>query len=198
MTDSSMVLNTRVCGCKMTRYAKFKREWKLSVLHVRERTLHLKLVSLPALSAGGGLNESVLFDLSQGRRAAERPQRSGWGLGPVKEHGVLFQCKPENWTDQRKPAPTMTYWVIGYVCADKVSNSQRNVKKKDFPGGFKSKHSSFKAPLCSHCQADVAGAGSSGVLCVLPWLCARSSCRDGVQTVLRFGFMMRHPHQDCW
>ncbi|MEQ2167949.1 hypothetical protein GOODEAATRI_009282 [Goodea atripinnis] len=50
------------------------------------------------------------------RRAADRPQRSCWGLGPVKEHGVLFQCKPENWTDQRKPAPTMTYWVIGYVC----------------------------------------------------------------------------------
>ncbi|MEQ2202280.1 hypothetical protein XENOCAPTIV_007451 [Xenoophorus captivus] len=46
----------------------------------------------------------------------DRPQRSCWGLGPVKEHGVLFQCKPENWTDQRKPAPTMTYWVIGYVC----------------------------------------------------------------------------------
>ncbi len=50
-----------------------------------------------------------------GRRAADRPQGGGWGLGPVKEHGVLFQCKPENWTDQRKPAPTMTYWVIGYV-----------------------------------------------------------------------------------
>uniref|UniRef100_A0A3B4ZWF6 Protein inturned n=1 Tax=Stegastes partitus TaxID=144197 RepID=A0A3B4ZWF6_9TELE len=48
----------------------------------------------------------------QGRRAADRPQSGGWGLGPVKEHGVLFQCKPENWTDQRKPAPTMTYWVI--------------------------------------------------------------------------------------
>lgn len=55
------------------------------------------------------------FSLLQGRRAAERPQGGGWGLGPVKEHGVLFQCKPENWTDQRKPAPTMTYWVIGYV-----------------------------------------------------------------------------------
>lgn len=50
--------------------------------------------------------------LLQGRRSA---QGSGWGLGPVKEHGVLFQCKPENWTDQKKPAPTMTYWVIGYV-----------------------------------------------------------------------------------
>lgn len=51
----------------------------------------------------------------QGRRAADRPRASGWGLGPIKEHGVLFQCKPENWSDQRKPAPTMTYWVIGCV-----------------------------------------------------------------------------------
>uniref|UniRef100_A0A3Q2D0L4 Protein inturned n=1 Tax=Cyprinodon variegatus TaxID=28743 RepID=A0A3Q2D0L4_CYPVA len=57
---------------------------------------------------------------ARGRRAAERPQRSGWGLGPVKEHGVLFQCKPENWTDQRKPAPTMTYWVIGRMLLEPV------------------------------------------------------------------------------
>ncbi|KAK5875728.1 hypothetical protein CesoFtcFv8_026776 [Champsocephalus esox] len=55
---------------------------------------------------------------ARGRRAADRPQ--GWGLGPVKEHGVLFQCKPENWTDQRKPAPTMTYWVIGRMLLEPV------------------------------------------------------------------------------
>ncbi|KAI3376286.1 hypothetical protein L3Q82_016793, partial [Scortum barcoo] len=55
-----------------------------------------------------------------GRRAADRPQGGGWGLGPVKEHGVLFQCKPENWTDQRKPAPTMTYWVIGRMLLEPV------------------------------------------------------------------------------
>lgn len=59
--------------------------------------------------------DCLSFCLLQGRRAADRPQNAGWGLGPVKEHGVLFQCKPENWTDQKKPAPTMTYWVIGYV-----------------------------------------------------------------------------------
>uniref|UniRef100_A0A665UJ91 Protein inturned n=1 Tax=Echeneis naucrates TaxID=173247 RepID=A0A665UJ91_ECHNA len=57
---------------------------------------------------------------AKGRRAADRPQGSGWGLGPVKEHGVLFQCKPENWTDQRKPAPTMTYWVIGRMLLEPV------------------------------------------------------------------------------
>ncbi|XP_054417903.1 protein inturned [Pteronotus mesoamericanus] len=32
---------------------------------------------------------------------------------PVKEHGVLFECSPENWADQRKPAPVMAYWVVG-------------------------------------------------------------------------------------
>ncbi|XP_058479567.1 protein inturned isoform X1 [Solea solea] len=56
----------------------------------------------------------------RGRRAADRPQGGGWSLGPVKEHGVLFQCKPENWTDQRKPAPTMTYWVIGRMLLEPV------------------------------------------------------------------------------
>ncbi|XP_029311249.1 protein inturned isoform X2 [Cottoperca gobio] len=57
---------------------------------------------------------------ARGRRAADRPQGGGWGLGPVKEHGVLFQCKPENWTDHRKPAPTMTYWVIGRMLLEPV------------------------------------------------------------------------------
>ncbi|XP_034413027.1 protein inturned [Cyclopterus lumpus] len=57
---------------------------------------------------------------ARGRRAVDRPQGGGWGLGPVKEHGVLFQCKPENWTDQRKPAPTMTYWVIGRMLLEPV------------------------------------------------------------------------------
>ncbi|XP_066536607.1 protein inturned isoform X2 [Hoplias malabaricus] len=53
------------------------------------------------------------------RRGADRPQASR-GLGPVKEHGILFQCKPENWTDQKKPPPTMTYWVIGRMVLEPV------------------------------------------------------------------------------
>ncbi|KAK7909914.1 hypothetical protein WMY93_014598 [Mugilogobius chulae] len=57
---------------------------------------------------------------AKARRASSRPQRTGWGLGPVKEHGVLFQCKPQNWTDQKKPAPTMTYWVIGRMLLEPV------------------------------------------------------------------------------
>ncbi|KAM9143316.1 protein inturned isoform 6-T6 [Pangshura tecta] len=36
-------------------------------------------------------------------------------LNLVREHGVLFECSPDNWTDQKKPPPTMTYWVVGYV-----------------------------------------------------------------------------------
>ncbi|KAM6909244.1 protein inturned [Xenentodon cancila] len=55
---------------------------------------------------------------ARGRRAADRPQSAG--LGPIKEHGVLFQCKPENWTDQKKAAPTMTYWVIGRMLLEPV------------------------------------------------------------------------------
>ncbi|KAM9406243.1 protein inturned-like isoform 3-T3 [Salvelinus alpinus] len=55
----------------------------------------------------------------RGRPGTDRPQGTH-GLGPVKEHGVLFQCKPENWTDQRKPAPTMTYWVIGRMLLEPV------------------------------------------------------------------------------
>uniref|UniRef100_A0A8C4WJ33 Protein inturned n=1 Tax=Gopherus evgoodei TaxID=1825980 RepID=A0A8C4WJ33_9SAUR len=34
-------------------------------------------------------------------------------LNLVREHGVLFECYPDNWTDQKKPPPTMTYWVVG-------------------------------------------------------------------------------------
>ncbi|XP_062964757.1 protein inturned [Cynocephalus volans] len=34
-------------------------------------------------------------------------------LHPVKEHGVLFECSPENWTDQKKAPPVMAYWVVG-------------------------------------------------------------------------------------
>ncbi|KAM5159773.1 protein inturned isoform 1-T1 [Callospermophilus lateralis] len=34
-------------------------------------------------------------------------------LNPVKEYGVLFECSPENWTDQKKTPPVMAYWVVG-------------------------------------------------------------------------------------
>ncbi|XP_061525839.1 protein inturned [Phycodurus eques] len=52
----------------------------------------------------------------RGQRAPEGPR----GSGPVKEHGVLFQCVLENWADQRKPAPTLTYWVIGRLLLEPV------------------------------------------------------------------------------
>uniref|UniRef100_A0A8C6R3K3 Protein inturned n=2 Tax=Nannospalax galili TaxID=1026970 RepID=A0A8C6R3K3_NANGA len=38
---------------------------------------------------------------------------SASSLTPVKEHGVLFECTPENWTDQKKAPPVMAYWVVG-------------------------------------------------------------------------------------
>ncbi|NWU42952.1 INTU protein, partial [Hylia prasina] len=44
--------------------------------------------------------------ISEFSKAAEDP-------GLVREHGLLFECSPENWTDQKKPPPTMNYWVVG-------------------------------------------------------------------------------------
>ncbi|NWV20743.1 INTU protein, partial [Origma solitaria] len=44
--------------------------------------------------------------ISEFNKAAENP-------GLVREHGLLFECSPENWTDQKKPPPTMNYWVVG-------------------------------------------------------------------------------------
>ncbi|XP_031232539.1 protein inturned isoform X2 [Mastomys coucha] len=38
---------------------------------------------------------------------------SSSSLSLVKEHGVLFECSPENWTDQKKTPPVMSYWVVG-------------------------------------------------------------------------------------
>lgn len=73
-------------------------------------SLHINRLLLQMVFVFTDMCKCVLQD----RRGSERPQ-STQGLGPVKEHGVLFQCKPENWTDQKKAAPTMTYWVIGYV-----------------------------------------------------------------------------------
>ncbi|XP_028376379.1 protein inturned isoform X1 [Phyllostomus discolor] len=37
---------------------------------------------------------------------------------PVKEHGVLFECSPENWADQKKAPPVVAYWVVGrlFLC----------------------------------------------------------------------------------
>nr|XP_061816543.1 protein inturned-like isoform X1 [Nerophis lumbriciformis] len=49
----------------------------------------------------------------QDRCTADGPRSASWGFGQIQEHGVLFQCKPPNWTDQRKVAPTLNYWVIG-------------------------------------------------------------------------------------
>uniref|UniRef100_A0A8C3XH51 Protein inturned n=1 Tax=Cyanoderma ruficeps TaxID=181631 RepID=A0A8C3XH51_9PASS len=44
--------------------------------------------------------------ISEFSKAAEEP-------GLVREHGLLFECSPETWTDQKKPPPTMNYWVVG-------------------------------------------------------------------------------------
>ncbi|NXW12626.1 INTU protein, partial [Circaetus pectoralis] len=50
--------------------------------------------------------KKVASGISEFSKAAE-------DLDLVKEHGVLFECSPDNWTDQKKPPPTMNYWVVG-------------------------------------------------------------------------------------
>ncbi|XP_032148236.1 protein inturned isoform X6 [Sapajus apella] len=47
------------------------------------------------------------------RRDHSDSAKSASSLNPVKEHGVLFECSPENWTDQKKAPPVMAYWVVG-------------------------------------------------------------------------------------
>ncbi|XP_016058810.1 PREDICTED: protein inturned isoform X2 [Miniopterus natalensis] len=56
--------------------------------------------------------------LMEEKKKAQNAHHSGStnsmsSLNPVKEHGVLFECSPENWTDQRKAPPVMAYWVVG-------------------------------------------------------------------------------------
>ncbi|XP_061441064.1 protein inturned isoform X2 [Rhineura floridana] len=45
-------------------------------------------------------------------------QKANSGFHQVKEHGVLFECSPDNWTDQKKPPPTIMYWVVGRLFVD--------------------------------------------------------------------------------
>ncbi|NXW71388.1 INTU protein, partial [Hirundo rustica] len=53
----------------------------------------------------------------------EKKKKAGTGISEfskaaedpclVREYGLLFECSPENWSDQKKPPPTMNYWVVG-------------------------------------------------------------------------------------
>ncbi|XP_077790155.1 protein inturned isoform X5 [Podarcis muralis] len=52
-----------------------------------------------------------------GNRSSDR-KKANSGLHQVKEHGVLFECSPDNWTDQKKPPPTIMYWVVGRLFID--------------------------------------------------------------------------------
>ncbi|XP_053920688.1 protein inturned isoform X1 [Cuculus canorus] len=48
-----------------------------------------------------------------GRGISEFSKEAKEDLDVVREHGVLFECSPDNWNDQKKPPPTMSYWVVG-------------------------------------------------------------------------------------
>ncbi|XP_019389571.1 PREDICTED: protein inturned [Crocodylus porosus] len=49
----------------------------------------------------------------EGSGTSSLPRKANSDLDLVREHGILFECSPDNWTDQKKPPPTMTYWVVG-------------------------------------------------------------------------------------
>ncbi|KAL8207022.1 UNVERIFIED_CONTAM: hypothetical protein K2H54_040124 [Gekko kuhli] len=53
-----------------------------------------------------------------GTRRNSESKKTNSGLYQVREHGVLFECSPEKWTDQKKPPPPVMYWVIGRLFLD--------------------------------------------------------------------------------
>lgn len=69
------------------------------------------------------LCQNVSFSTNISPVALQKKKKAGSGIsefskaaedpGLVREHGLLFECSPENWTDQKKPPPTMNYWVVG-------------------------------------------------------------------------------------
>ncbi|KAG2466136.1 INTU protein, partial [Polypterus senegalus] len=64
-------------------------------------------------SDGSGGSGSLFKERKSVSCTSSSVRKTSSGFGIVKEHGVLFQCEPENWTDQKKSPPTMTYWVVG-------------------------------------------------------------------------------------
>ncbi|KAK4818907.1 hypothetical protein QYF61_021592 [Mycteria americana] len=84
------------------------------------------MVSCSEYKAGEeeGSREDVRSDGICLPKPSEKKKKAGSGISEfsskadedldlVREHGVLFECSPDNWTDQKKPPPTMNYWVVG-------------------------------------------------------------------------------------
>ncbi|XP_077156460.1 protein inturned isoform X1 [Paroedura picta] len=53
-----------------------------------------------------------------GTRKSSESKKANSGLHQVREHGVLFECSPDKWTDQKKPPPPIMYWVVGRLFLD--------------------------------------------------------------------------------
>nr|XP_056711831.1 protein inturned [Euleptes europaea] len=53
-----------------------------------------------------------------GTRRSSQSKKANSGLHQVREHGVLFECSPDKWTDQKKPPPPIMYWVVGRLFLD--------------------------------------------------------------------------------
>uniref|UniRef100_A0A2K6CKG8 Protein inturned n=1 Tax=Macaca nemestrina TaxID=9545 RepID=A0A2K6CKG8_MACNE len=67
------------------------------------------------LSIRAVFQQTLVEEKKQGLNSRDRSDsaKSVSSLNPVKEHGVLFECSPGNWTDQKKAPPVMAYWVVG-------------------------------------------------------------------------------------
>ncbi|XP_066089563.1 protein inturned [Saccopteryx bilineata] len=65
------------------------------------------------LSIRAVFQQTLMEEKKKAVNVADSATNSVSSLNPVKEHGVLFECSPERWTDQRKAPPVMAYWVVG-------------------------------------------------------------------------------------
>ncbi|XP_063165856.1 protein inturned isoform X2 [Candoia aspera] len=76
------------------------------------KNFHRCCLSIRSIFQQTMLRETKKF----GRRS--KSQKANSDLYQVKEHGVLFECAPESWTDQKKPESTIMYWVVGRLFLD--------------------------------------------------------------------------------
>ncbi|XP_069834683.1 protein inturned isoform X2 [Dendropsophus ebraccatus] len=117
------------------------------------------------------------------------------GLGPVKEHGVLFECSPENWTDQKKSPPKMSYWVIG----DAGQNNEPAYMANHLCGSHGvllalSESPTITAAAASFFQETLSAATASGVLRLLSRLGHGGGGGAGLQVIVRDATLRTSAH----
>ncbi|XP_060634939.2 protein inturned isoform X1 [Anolis sagrei] len=65
------------------------------------------------------LSIRAIFQQTMSKKAEKKSGfKKASDLNKVKEHGVLFECSADNWTDKKKPPPSIMYWVVGRLFLD--------------------------------------------------------------------------------